>query len=62
MVMVIFDGLTVTPEIRMLIEKYHIGNILLTSRNIRGIYKPPTQLRLPLAQLQLQFACAPKLQ
>ncbi|KAI5791556.1 glycoside hydrolase superfamily [Pyronema domesticum] len=35
MVMVIFDGLTVTPEIRMLIEKYHIGNILLTLRNIR---------------------------
>ncbi|KAI5820094.1 glycoside hydrolase superfamily [Pyronema omphalodes] len=35
MVMVIFDGLTVTPEIRMLIEKYYIGNIMLTSRNIR---------------------------
>jgi len=36
MIMVGFEGLTVTPEIRMMIEKYYVGNILLTRRNIRG--------------------------
>ncbi|CAZ81399.1 unnamed protein product [Tuber melanosporum] len=35
MVMVGFEGLTVTPDIRMMIEKYYVGNILLTRRNIR---------------------------
>lgn len=38
MVMVVFDGLSVTPDIQTMIEKYYVGNILLTSRNIRGIY------------------------
>ncbi|KAI5803125.1 glycoside hydrolase superfamily, partial [Geopyxis carbonaria] len=36
MIMVIFDGLSVTPDIQMMIEKYHVGNILLTARNIRA--------------------------
>lgn len=36
MVMVVFDGLAVTPDIRAMIENYYVGNILLTARNIRG--------------------------
>ncbi|KAL7269088.1 hypothetical protein RUND412_008262 [Rhizina undulata] len=35
MVMVTLDGLAVTPEMRMMIEKYHVGNIMITRRNIR---------------------------
>ncbi|KAI5849546.1 glycoside hydrolase superfamily [Morchella snyderi] len=35
MIMVGFDGLSVTPEIRMMIEKYYVGNIILTRRNIQ---------------------------
>lgn len=35
MIVVIFDGYNVTPEIKMMIEKYHVGNIMLTARNIR---------------------------
>lgn len=38
MVMVVFDGLSVTPDIQTMIEKYYVGNILLTARNIQGIY------------------------
>ena len=34
MIMVVFDGLTPTPDIQQLITKYYIGNILLTTRNI----------------------------
>jgi len=34
--MVVFDGLSVTPDIQTMIEKYYVGNILLTARNIRG--------------------------
>lgn len=34
--MVIFDGYTVTPEIKTMIEKYRVGNILLTAKNIKG--------------------------
>jgi beta-N-acetylhexosaminidase len=30
-----FDGTTVTPQIRELIEKYHIGSILLTAKNLK---------------------------
>lgn len=36
MIMVTFDGTSVTPDIRKLIEKYHVGGILLTPNNIRG--------------------------
>lgn len=35
MFMVVFDGLSVTPDIQTMIEKYYVGNILLTARNIR---------------------------
>lgn len=31
-----FDGTTVTPQIRELIEKYHIGSILLTAKNLKS--------------------------
>lgn len=34
--MVVFDGLSVTPDVQTMIEKYYVGNILLTARNIRG--------------------------
>lgn len=37
MLMVVFDGLCVTADIRLMIEKYYVGNILLTARNIGGI-------------------------
>jgi hypothetical protein len=38
MIMVVFDGLSVTPDIQTMIEKYYVGNILLTTRNIRGTF------------------------
>jgi hypothetical protein len=38
MIMVVFDGLSVTPDIQAMIEKYYVGNILLTMRNIRGTF------------------------
>ena len=41
MIMVVFDGLSVTPDIQTMIEKYYVGNILLTARNIRGNYCTP---------------------
>jgi hypothetical protein len=44
MIMVVFDGLSVTPDIQTMIEKYYVGNILLTARNIRGTYSPPASL------------------
>jgi beta-N-acetylhexosaminidase len=31
-----FDGTSVTPQIRELIEKYHIGSILLTAKNLKS--------------------------
>lgn len=30
-----FDGTTVTPEIRQLIEQHHLGSILLTAKNLK---------------------------
>ena len=30
-----FDGTTVTPQIRELIQRYHIGSILLTAKNLK---------------------------
>lgn len=30
-----FDGTTVTPQIRTLIEKHHLGCILLTAKNLK---------------------------
>ena len=30
-----FDGTTVTPEIRRLIEQHHLGSILLTAKNLK---------------------------
>ncbi|KAF2761394.1 glycoside hydrolase [Pseudovirgaria hyperparasitica] len=31
-----FDGTTVTPQIKTLIEKHHLGSILLTAKNLRS--------------------------
>ncbi|KAK8199843.1 glycoside hydrolase superfamily [Phyllosticta capitalensis] len=31
-----FDGTTVTPQIRQLIEQHHIGSILLTAKNLKS--------------------------
>lgn len=30
-----FDGTSLTPQIRELIEKHHIGSILLTAKNLK---------------------------
>ena len=30
-----FDGTTVTPQIKNLIEKHHLGCILLTAKNLK---------------------------
>lgn len=32
-----FDGTTVNPQIRSLIEDYHIGSVLLTAKNLKCI-------------------------
>jgi beta-N-acetylhexosaminidase len=32
-----FDGTTVSPQIRSLIENYHLGSILLTAKNLKCI-------------------------
>jgi beta-N-acetylhexosaminidase len=32
-----FDGTTVTPQIRKLIEEHHLGSILLTAKNLKCI-------------------------
>jgi hypothetical protein len=30
-----FDGTSVTPQIKELIEKHHVGNLLLTAKNLK---------------------------
>ena len=35
-----FDGTTVTPQIRELIEKNYLGSILLTAKNLKCLLKP----------------------
>lgn len=32
-----FDGTSVDPQIRSLIENYHLGSILLTAKNLKCI-------------------------
>ena len=32
-----FDGTSVDPQIRTLIEDYHLGSILLTAKNLKCI-------------------------
>lgn len=32
-----FDGTTVNPQIRSLIEDYHLGSVLLTAKNLKCI-------------------------
>ena len=32
-----FDGTTVNPQIRSLIEDYHIGSVLLTAKDLKCI-------------------------
>lgn len=31
-----FEGTTVTPQIKELIQKHYIGSILLTAKNLKG--------------------------
>lgn len=33
-----FDGTTVSPQIRSLIEDYHLGSVLLSAKNLKCIY------------------------
>lgn len=37
-----FDGTSVDPQIRSLIEDYHIGSILLTAKNLKCKDAPAT--------------------
>jgi len=41
-----FDGTTVDSQIRSLIEDYHLGNILLTAKNLKCIAPFPFQVTL----------------
>lgn len=36
-----FDGSTVTPQIKTLIEDYHLGSILLKAQNLKCTSLPP---------------------
>jgi hypothetical protein len=40
-----FEGTTVTPHIRSLIEDYRLGAVLLNARNFVCMLKPPSQMR-----------------
>jgi hypothetical protein len=33
-----FDGTSVSPQIRALIEDYHVGSILLTAKNLKCVF------------------------
>lgn len=35
-----FEGTTVTPQIRKLIQEHHIGSILLTAKNLQCAADP----------------------
>lgn len=37
MILVDFNGCTVTHEIRTMIETFYVGNIMLSSKNIQGM-------------------------
>lgn len=39
-----FDGTTVSPQIRSLIEKYHLGSVLLTAKNLKCTLSCPVML------------------
>jgi len=32
-----FDGASVTPQIKRLIEEHHLGTVLLTAKNLKSI-------------------------
>ena len=36
MIMVEIDGDNVTDSVRMMIQRYHVGNIFISRRNIKG--------------------------
>lgn len=36
-----FDGTSVTPQVRSLIEDYHIGSILLSAKNLKCTHPCP---------------------
>jgi hypothetical protein len=36
MIVVGFEGLVVSDTIKTMIEKYHVGSVFLTSKNLKG--------------------------
>lgn len=34
-----FDGTEVNPQIRSLIENYHLGTVMLSAKNLKCIFK-----------------------
>jgi beta-N-acetylhexosaminidase len=36
-----FDGTSVTPQIRALIEDYYVGSVLLTAKNLKCAFGIP---------------------
>jgi beta-N-acetylhexosaminidase len=45
-----FQGITLSPEIKHLIEHYYIGNIIFARRNIIGPFTPVTATDVDAAQ------------
>lgn len=41
-----WDGTTVTPQIRSLIEDHHLGSIILTAKNLKCITAPLSRLSI----------------
>lgn len=35
-----FDGTSVSPQIRSLIENYHLGSVLLSAKNLKCTHTP----------------------
>lgn len=42
-----WDGTTVTPQIRSLIEHHHLGSIILTAKNLKCTSVLPTHPHCP---------------
>lgn len=53
-----FDGTTVSPQIRSLIEDYHLGSVLLSAKNLKCIYFLFPSLGTNLSPLPLGFPLA----
>lgn len=46
-----FDGTSVTPHIKTLIEKHHLGSILLTAKNLKCMKRFPMLRLMNVASL-----------